>query len=128
MDNQKFEQFNIDTGLRMKTAREKAGIYQQRIAEELQCTPEHISRIESGKVRPTAYMVKVYSDLCGVGPGYLMGISEIEIPLPDDTPDDVKMLAMKQAVTIRDIVDYNLHPEEYETTENGPVRRTHNDK
>ena len=49
---QKYAKLNIEIGLRIKTAREKAGLKQHELAELIDVCPQTISAMECGRYRP----------------------------------------------------------------------------
>lgn len=64
--------------LRIKEARQRAGLLQKDIAEQLGIASNTFHGYESGKHTPTPQMLRRIADICGVTVDYLLGGSEEE--------------------------------------------------
>lgn len=64
--------------LRIKEARQRAGLLQKNMAKELGIDPSTLHGYESGKHTPTPQMLRRIADICGVTVDYLLGGSEEE--------------------------------------------------
>ncbi len=62
--------------LRIKEARQRAGLLQKNMAKELGIDPSTLHGYESGKHTPTPQMLRRIADICGVTVDYLVGAEE----------------------------------------------------
>lgn len=82
---------NIDfskVGLKMKELRNKMGISQQSIANDIGSTVAFVSNIENNKVKMNLRMVLYYADLCNVPVDVLIDAGRPEPKYPIDVALD----------------------------------------
>lgn len=65
-------------GKRLRAARKAAGVKQGPLAKALDVDPKHISRLESGKVKPSFDLVCQAGKFLKVSPGVLMELEAAE--------------------------------------------------
>ena len=65
-------------GKRLKAARIAAGVKQGRLAKALDVDPKHISRLETGKVKPSFDLMCQASRFLKVSPGLLLDLDAAE--------------------------------------------------
>ena len=100
------ENLNIETGNRIKECREKIGLTQNELAEQINSAANHISCLERGKRRLTLEMANRLSPILNVSTDYLLCNSDFEDKNSNPTMYD----AMHGFKSILEVLGFTVKP------------------
>ncbi len=93
-----------EMGRRIKLRRKELGITQEKLAENLGVSPNHLSGIETGAQNPS---ISFFADICDaldVTPDYLLLGSMHAESVPEDITDSLRLCSPQDLALIRKIV------------------------
>lgn len=94
-----------EMGRRIKIRRKELGMTQEKLAENLGVSPNHLSGVETGTQNPS---IGFFADICnalGVTPDYLLLGSLHANSVPEDIADSLRLCNEEDLILIKKIVN-----------------------
>ena len=92
-------------GQRIKTYRKLNGLTQEKLAEMIEVSTEHLSRIETGAYRPSLLLIEKISEIFNIDESELMFGSIYEINTNTELVDKIELLPTKKKQAVSLIID-----------------------
>ncbi|MBQ8210466.1 MAG: helix-turn-helix transcriptional regulator [Clostridia bacterium] len=92
-------------GMRIKNLRKDKSLTQEKLAEMLDISIEHLSRIENGSFRPSITLIEKISDIFCIDESELMFGSKTEINLNDSLYEKIAVLPENKKQAIINLID-----------------------
>ena len=84
----------VNIGARIRAARKQSGLKQQELSEAVGIEPESLSRIETGKLKPSRATVEQVAAHLGIKVGQLLDEAELRVPRPQVRPIERRLLRL----------------------------------
>lgn len=85
--------FNVRLGQTLQTIRSRKAIRQNEVAKAIETSVNHVSEIERGLARPTAYELGKFCEAIGADPSAVMGFDRKDSYLEDRILRQIKALS-----------------------------------
>lgn len=92
-------------GLRIKEERKKRNMTQEKLAELLEISTEHLSRIETGSYRPSLILIEKLSDILNIDEETLMFGSSDDVKLINEIAGKIENLSKEKQQAVSLIID-----------------------